>query len=241
MDNEQRQAALEELLARIGKTFSTRFEPLNVDDQPLQVLAIDNMPEHLDGLLRKKAIHDPLRDLPLWAKIWPASFVLGRFLRKFAPEGKTLLELGAGMGVCGMIASRYGFSRVVCTDLAGDALDFARANILRNNLDHVMETGQLDISRPGKDPRFPEGFDVIAASELLYLDDLHKPLLKFIDRHLAKNGKAFFCSDLSRARPRFQKLAARTFRTTEGKVGLKSIAGEEEERRIYSILILEKQ
>lgn len=241
MDNEQTQEGLEALLARIGKTFSTRFEPLNVDDQPLEVLAIDNMPEHLDGLLRKRAIHDPLRDLPLWAKIWPASFVLGRFLRKFEPEGKTLLELGAGMGICGMIASRYGFSKVVCTDLAGDAMDFARANVLRNNLGHVMETRQLDITRPGRDPRFPEGFDIIAASELLYLDDLHRPLLKFIDRHLARNGKAFFCSDLSRAKPRFQKIAAQTFHATEGKVGVKSVGEEGEERRIYSILILERK
>ena len=36
---------------------------------------------YLDGMLARKAIRDPLKDLPLWAKVWPASFVLGRYLR----------------------------------------------------------------------------------------------------------------------------------------------------------------
>ena len=57
---------LETLLAHIGQKFDVAFEPLQVDEGQLQVLTIRNMQAHLDSLLVRKAIRDPLRDLPLW-------------------------------------------------------------------------------------------------------------------------------------------------------------------------------
>ena len=233
---------LESLLAQIRKTFQADFEPLQVDDGTLDVLTVRDMPRHLDALLRRGAIHDPMRDLPLWAKVWPGSFVLGRFLRTQEPEGKRLLEIGAGCAICSMVAARYGFSHIVASDNVADALAFARANVLKNRLEDRIEVRHLDVTTPGADARFPDGFDIIAASELLYLDDLHRPLLKFLDRHLAPGGKALFCTDLARAKPRFARLAARSFAVQEGKIGVKTRDEDgAEQRRVYSICILEHQ
>lgn len=234
-------AELAALLESIRADFEVGFEPLHVDENPLQVLSIRNMSAHLDKLLRRHAIHDPLKDLPLWAKVWPGSFVLGRLLRKYDPQGKTLLELGAGCGVLSLVAARYGFARVVASDVVEEALRFARANVLRNALADRIETARLDVTAPGRDPRYAGGFDIIAASEILYLDDLHRPLVKFVDRHLAPGGKAFFCTDVARAKPHFAKVAAKTFKITEGRIGVKSQdENGEEQRRLYSILILER-
>lgn len=230
---------LESILERISATFDARFEPFRVDDIELEVLTIANMPGHLDTLLRRNAIHNPLKDLPLWAKVWPASFVLGRFLRKFEPQGKTFLELGAGMGVCSLIAARLGFGSVTASDKSRDAIDFAQANILRNNLGAVASASYLDLTRAENHPQ--ERWDVIAASELLYLEELHRPLLKFVSRHLAPGGRAFFCTDLSRAQPRFKKLAARDFSIREGGIGVTTREDGAEERRIYNIMILERK
>lgn len=232
---------LDRLLAEIRTRFAVDFEPLQVDDGTLDVLTVRDMPRHLDALLRRGAITDPLRDLPLWAKVWPGSFVLGRFLRTQEPKGKRLLEIGAGCAICSMVAARYGFAHIVASDNVPEALSFARANVLRNHLEDRIEVRHLDVTTPGKDARFPEGFHIIAASELLYLDDLHRPLLKFLDRHLAPGGKALFCTDLARAKPRFARLAAKSFVVQEGKIGVKSRdADGEEQRRIYSICILER-
>lgn len=236
------QTELANLLERISGTFKVSFEPLAMDEGNFEVLNIENMPEHLAKLLQGRKIQNPLQDLPLWAKVWPASFVLGRFLRKFEPTGKTLLELGAGMGICSLIAARHGFSRIYATDVNGDALTFAKANILHNNLQDIVKTRQLDITSPGVDDRFADGVDFIAASEILYIDALHRPLLKFVSRHLKKGGKAFFCTDLARAKPHFQKLASRDFKIAEGKIGVKSKEEDgAESRRLYSILILDRQ
>lgn len=232
---------LDRLLAEIRASFAVEFEPLQMDDGTLDVLTVRDMPRHLDALLRRGAISDPLRDLPLWAKVWPGSFVLGRFLRTQEPEGKRLLEIGAGCAICSMVAARYGFAHIVASDNVAEALSFAKANVLRNHLEDRIEVRHLDVTTPGKDTRFPEGFDIIAASELLYLDDLHRPLLRFLDRHLAPGGKALFCTDLARAKPRFAKLAAKSFAVREGNIGVKSRDAEgTEQRRIYSICILER-
>lgn len=230
---------LDKTVASIRTAWEVEFEPLEVDDRALHILSITNMRAHLDRLLSRGAIGEPLRDLPLWAKVWPASIVLGRFLRKFQPEGKTMLEIGSGMGVCSLVAAGHGFKSITCTDLIPDAVNFARANILRNNLQDIVSARRLDITAPqgGDAP----GWDMIAASELLYLADLHRPLLKFVNRHLAPGGKAFFCSDLARARSPFKKLAAKTFKITDGNIGVKSLDAEgNERRRIYNVIILEK-
>lgn len=232
---------LDAILAEIPAAFNVNFEPLEADGQTLDVLAVTNMRELLDGMIRSRSIHDPVRDLPLWAKVWPASFVLGRFLRKFSPEGKTMLELGCGVGVCSLLAARHGFKKIYASDTNAEALLFTRANVVQNNLDDVIETIRLDIGKGGADERFAAGLDVIAASEILYLDDLWRPALKFIDRHLKPGGQAFFCTDLARSKPRFQKLAAQKFSVREGKIGVKSRDEEGEQRRVFSLLILEKK
>lgn len=229
---------LEAILAKIGRKFETSFEPLSVDGSDLQVLSINNMQAHLDALIAIKAIRNPLKDLPLWAKIWPASFVLGRYLRKFEPEGKSLLEIGCGCGVCGLVAAGHGFSKITMGDIVEDALDFARANILRNGLEDRVQARFLDVTANDNLPPH----DIIAASEILYLDELHRPLLKFINRNLAEGGRAIFCTDLARAKPRFAKLAKEKFKTLENKIGVKTIDEEGKPRiRGYEMLILERK
>ncbi len=102
--------------------------------------------------------------------------MLGRYLRKFGPEGKSLLEIGCGCGICGLVAAVHGFAKITMGDIVDDALDFARANILHNNLEEKAQARFLDVT--GNDNIPPH--DIIAASEILYLDELHRPLLKFI-------------------------------------------------------------
>lgn len=228
---------LANVMARIESKWQVAFEPLEVDGANYEVLSIGSMQAHIDKLIAAKNLKDPLRDLPLWAKLWPGSIVLGRFLRNFAPQGKSLLELGCGLGALSLVAASHGFATITATDINNDALDFARAHVLKNNLSNLVDVKYLDVTAPA------EGrWDMIAASELLYLDSLHRPLVKFLSRHLNPGGRAFFCTDLARQKPRFAQLAAGSFNVQEGKIGVKT-AGEDgaAERRIYSILILEKK
>lgn len=229
---------LQTILDSLGKDFDLEFEPVEIDDRQLEILNIANMTEHLDRLLAAKKISDPLRDLPLWAKVWPSSLVLGRFLRKQEPEGKSLLELGAGMGACSLVAAGFGFRRIALSDANPVALKFARANVLKNHLQNLIQTTLLEIGKPAQ-ALADEKFDIIAASELLYLDKLHRPLLKFLQQRLAPGGRALFCTDVARLKPEFRKLALQSFSVREGHIGLKSTENGKTGQRVYNILILE--
>lgn len=214
------------------KHFAVATEPLEVDGQILEILAITNMPAKLEAMFARGRIKDPLRQLPLWAKVWPASIILGRFLRKFNPRGKVLLELGCGMGICSLLASRWGFKKIIATDINSQALDFTLANIFKNHLENLIEAKYLDIG----DPRANVECDMICASELLYLDELYMPILQFVKKCLRNGGQAIFCTDTLRDKPQFERMAKAEFKTTSGKIGLKG----SDKKRLYNLLILEK-
>lgn len=231
---------LEGILNNLSRQFELEFEPLDIDGRQLQILNIANMPTHIDRLLAEKKIRNPLYDLPLWAKVWPSSFILGRFLRKCNPAGKTMLELGAGMGICSLVASAYDLKQITLSDANAQALDFARANILKNGLQNKIRTSLVEIGIAGQALK-NEAFDIITASELLYLDKLHRPLLKFIHGHLSRGGQAIFCTDRARLKPGFKKLAEKEFSIQEGHIGVKTEEDGEKQQRVYNILILEEK
>ncbi|MBQ9537062.1 MAG: 50S ribosomal protein L11 methyltransferase [Desulfovibrionaceae bacterium] len=233
-------ATLDTLLTKLGSKFQLNFEPLIIDEHEFQVLNIANMPEHLDHLIQTRAIKNPLKDLPLWAKVWPASFVLGRLLRKYTSNYTTLLELGAGCGILSLTASCYGFSSILCTDIHPDALTMAQINVLKNNLEAKIKVQALDVGAPSPTHANLPHFDMIAAAELLYLEELHRPLVKFLQHHLNKDGLALFCTDHARHKPRFAKLASQYFTLQEGHIGVKTTAddGVTPERRLYDVLLV---
>ena len=153
---EQEKDELETLLREIGERFEVDFKPLTFNDSVFEVLDVNNMRQYLDRLVQTKALKNPLKDLPLWAKIWPGSFVLETYLRKkVACAGKSLLELGAGCAVLSILASRLGFSHITASDVEDMALLFARANVLRNNLQEQIDVRHIDVTRPGVCPGFP--------------------------------------------------------------------------------------
>lgn len=87
---------LDQLLERIRSRFRVDFKPLDIDGRELQVLDVENMTQYLDKLIGTNAIKNPLLDLPLWAKVWPGSFILEIFLRKKCEtKGKPSLNSAA--------------------------------------------------------------------------------------------------------------------------------------------------
>ncbi|MBQ7617686.1 MAG: methyltransferase domain-containing protein [Desulfovibrio sp.] len=232
--------SLSELLKTIEQTFEVHFEPLKVGEQTFEVLTIDNMRQHLDGLLKKKAIKNPLHDLPLWAKVWPSSFVLGWLLSKYAQEGQSLLELGCGLGITGLLATNYPLKKIVISDVNAEALNFARANVLQNHLEDRLSVQRLDVNVREKLDDLPD-FDLIIASELLYLKELHRPIIKLLEKKLKEDGTALFCTDFARRQPSFAKLAKRYLTVQESHFKVKSVDEEgQTENRLYQIYILTK-
>ena len=74
--------------------------------------------------------------IPYWADCWPSSRVLAERVARLAGRGRSLLELGCGIGLASLAAAEAGFD-VLATDYYANALEFTAANALANGLDRV--------------------------------------------------------------------------------------------------------
>ena len=83
-------------------------------------------PRDAEALIDEAAFRHDER-LPYWADVWPASVALARAVRAMDGSGRTLLELGCGVGLVVAAALRAGFD-VTASDYYADALSFERLN-----------------------------------------------------------------------------------------------------------------
>lgn len=226
-------APLDELLGLAKSRYDVRFEPVAIGGQTLEVLQIADIEALVDRLVATAGA-GPI-ELPYWAKIWPASMLLGHFLSHVGPgDGRSLLELGGGVGICGLFAASRGF-RTLITDIHPDALLFAQINILQNGLSDRAEVARADFAAD----RLGRRFDVILGSEVLYLEDLYRGLLKFLLAHLSLDPAAevVLAKDYTRKATRFLGMAEKEFHLAERVVGYKETNPEsgEPERKLCQI------
>ena len=121
--------------------------------------------------------------IPYWAEVWPAAVALGRKLIATDLRGRRAIELGAGVGLCGVSAARAG-AEVLITDYEAAALDCARMNAALNEV--TVTTAQLDWREPG----WPSGFDLVLAADVIYEARNVAPLAERIPEILAPGGTA---------------------------------------------------
>lgn len=119
--------------------------------------------------------------MPYWAYLWPAAVVMARVLRHAPwPVGTRLLELGAGVGLVGVAAALRG-DDVTMTDYDADAVKVALENARLNAVQ--AQARPLDWREPQT-----ETFPVVIASEVLYEERNHAPILSLLEQILPKDG-----------------------------------------------------
>ena len=137
--------------------------------------------------------------------LWSGSLMLARHLADHPDlvRGRRVLELGAGMGLCGIVAHKLGCRDASLTDGDAKVLDNLRYNV-RTNVPPASSHGGSPISCPqliwgqGLDEfmsqRFHGGerYDVIMASDVGYMTKSLDPLWRTIDRCLEATGGGMF-------------------------------------------------
>ncbi|XP_019645726.1 PREDICTED: protein N-lysine methyltransferase METTL21A-like [Branchiostoma belcheri] len=119
------------------------------------------------------------------AIIWPAAIIMGRYLEanKDSVVDRNVIELGAGTGLTGIVASLLG-AKVTLTDTK-EALESTSINVGRNTkkVRHAPKVQQL---RWGADLHmYPESdhYDYILGADIIYIEDTFPDLLRTL-RHL---------------------------------------------------------
>ena len=226
-------APLDELLDWANAAYGVAFEPLSIDDVRLEVLQIADMQAHIEHLAA--AATGQGVELPLWSRVWPASLITSHFLRRLPPApGRPMLEIGAGLGVCGLFAAAFGHEALI-TDVNPDALRFARINVLHNGLEDRITVARANFAGDV----LPRRFLRIVGSEILYLEPLFVPLLTFLRTHLAAEpeAEAILSCNYIRDHQSFLDLASRDFAVQTATIGCKSAQreGEETQRHLINI------
>jgi predicted nicotinamide N-methyase len=177
------------LLVRIRRKYQTITEALHFGPLRLDFTRVADPDVVLDRIVveedRREKLSGQRRDgndlhLPYWAELWDSAFGIGLFLVKNPPSG-SVLDLGCGMGLAGMVAAAMG-ARVVLADLEADALLFAKLNTLpySNRVRMRKLNWQVD--------RLDERFDLILGADVLY-DRAQWPFLEdFWKSHLKNDG-----------------------------------------------------
>lgn len=122
----------------------------------------------------------------LGGEVWAGAYVLCEFLEahKAWVQGRDVLELGAGCGLCGLVSAALGARRVVLTDEYPDLLEL---NIVKNTAlwtgreDVSVASGMLEWGEQASMAPFLGKFDLVLGSEITQLGrDLHRPLLETV-------------------------------------------------------------
>ncbi len=168
--------------------FRSEYEEVVVGEQRFRVL----VPTDYEKLLNDPEVQRRFeRDeyMPYWANLWPAAVLLAREVAKWEPTGvgdeaEHVLELGAGVGLVGLVLAGRGF-RVTISDYDADALAFAYQNARENRV------GDVAVRRIDWRERYADlKVERIVAADVLYESRNLPPVADFIAHHLVAGGKA---------------------------------------------------
>lgn len=149
---------------------------------------------------------DLFHQFPLWAKIWEASLLLAHRMAATPPRTRqTWLELGAGLGVVGVVAAAFKH-RITITEYDAQALDFIRANLTINGCRPEIAR-QLD----WQDPDLTERFDRIIGSELIYNEQDFPALKGLFQRLLKPAGEILLAGEVRQTNRAFLDMMAPEF------------------------------
>jgi ETFB lysine methyltransferase len=217
---------LRHLHKSIATSYQTSLQRLTFDSLTIELLRVADVDSLLDRLPRIQ--FRPDERLPYWADLWPSAMALARYLERATDlSGLQVLELGCGLGLAGVVASRKG-AAVTLTDYEADALAFARYNALRNGCQQAV-VRHLDWHAPA----LTKTYELIIASDVLYERANFQPILHILQTALAPHGR-FLVAEPDRpiARDFFRLLRDHEFRY-ERTTAPVEVNGERREVSIY--------
>jgi predicted nicotinamide N-methyase len=191
-------AASAELVRELERRFVTTTVSVDVAGHAVSILK----PRNSDDLISEA---DYVRDerLPYWADVWPSSVILATRMSKESGSGRSVLELGCGLGIVSITAMRAGFD-VLATDYYEDALHFTRANAWRN-LQREPATRMVDWRELPSDLGT---FDLIVAADVLYEMTYAELVAGALSAALGPNGSAIIADPGRIAVDRFLEACA---------------------------------
>ena len=151
--------------------------------------------EDQDALLHRVHTETDLANFPYGLLLWPSAIGLCEHLRQNGEKvrNKRVLEIGAGVGLVGLVAQTLSPACLIQTDYHADALFIAQQNATQNGLADTLFVRQGDWRNW---PADLSGFDLVIGSDVLYERSLHDDLARLFPRLLAPGGEILLSDPL---------------------------------------------
>ncbi|MEO0899907.1 MAG: 50S ribosomal protein L11 methyltransferase [Bacteroidota bacterium] len=180
------EALREKVLEEMGGRFELDHFELEIGGRTYSLATVTNVDDLLDELIQKGPGDQAFKDeqIPYWADLWHASIGLTRWIEegKVVVAGQKVLEIGCGLGLCGIAAAFQG-AEVVLTDYLPDALLLARYNWLLN---HSIEPDCRLLD--WRQPKVEWKSDILLASDVAYEERALHPLVNTFKTMTTQNG-----------------------------------------------------
>ena len=140
---------------------------------------------------RELGIEDP--PLPYWGFAWSGGLAIAHHLVAH-PEvvaGRTVLDIGTGSGLCGIVAMRSGAAAVLAVDVDPIARAAAELNARANHVELAV-TGRDVLGEP------PRAVDVVLAGDVSYEEGMASRMHRWL-RAAAADGATVLIGDPGRA------------------------------------------
>lgn len=205
-------------------SFPIAEEQLLIGDFTYRICHAADSETLFNELLQLPDDHPAIKDeqIPYWAELWPSAIGLAGFLIEQSErvKDKSVLEIGCGLGLPGIVAGRTA-STVVLTDYLNDPVRMAALNWKLNH-GTAATTALLD----WRSDLPAEKVDVLLASDVAYERRMFDSLMECFNRFVKDDGIVIISEpDRHFARDFFKNLPHRgwTVETTTQKIERKSI------------------
>lgn len=167
---------------RLGYAVETKTHRIGTDDYRIRALRDRQQYWDPDGAAERAGISSA--SWPLFGLVWPAGLALADEMSRFAVAGRSVLEIGCGLGIASLVLRRRG-ADVTATDRHPLTAEFLQRNAELNDLPPVpfRRVSWLD-----EHPDLGR-FDLIVGSDLLYERGHPAELAAFIARHAAPTAE----------------------------------------------------
>jgi predicted nicotinamide N-methyase len=173
-----------------------RRHAISIGSLTVQLDSLTNFDELFDRLLAKGDDSEEVQDerIPYWSDLWPSAVALSLYMAEsgIVTPATSVIEIGCGLGLPGVVAGMLGARDVLFTDYLEEPLEYARRN-WELNCAHPARYRRLDWREP--DPALAA--DVVLASDIAY-ETRFFPYLPHAFKTLCKPGGCILFSEPGR-------------------------------------------
>ena len=232
-----------------SSSFQTVTEEVVVVDEKLTVHIC--RPKSEDAVIEYYIEKKQLDADPYWAALWPSARALSAHLAHmhfddeeeatehshggFSIRGKTVAELGCGLGLVGITLAKLGAKSVTLFDREPLCLECANRSAELNDVESIVKTEVLDWNAPA-DKNKLNNFDILVAADVLYERHAVEPVSEFCSNFVKANGGQVFIADpplrAPQNRERFKKMMVEEKQT-------KLVSEKRKKHLLDEVLVLE--